>query len=175
MKGTLIDISRGMNNRQRVTVELLGDFREEYDRLKDEAVTVEIKKYRKRRSLDSNAYAWILIDKIAEALNQDKTAVYREAIRNIGGVSELYCANSEEAANRLMLSWRNNGLGWQAETMPSKLPGCVNVILYYGSSTYDTRQMSSLIDHLISEAKELGIETATPAELERYKDEWRSR
>ncbi len=59
--------------------------------------------------------------------------------------------------------------------MPSKIEGCVNVVLYYGSSTYDTKQMSSLIDQLIFDAKELGIETATPQELARYKEEWAHR
>jgi hypothetical protein len=57
--------------------------------------------------------------------------------------------------------------------MPSKLEGCTKVILYYGSSEYDTQQMSVLIDHLIADAKELGIETLTPADLERMMVEWR--
>ena len=171
MKCKLIDLSLGMNNRQRITVEIPGDFREEYDRLKDEAVTVEIKKYRKRRSLDANAYAWVLVDKIAEALSHDKVAVYREAIRNIGGVSETVCI-LEQAAPKLISAWEAHGIGWQTESMASKIEGCLNIVLYYGSSTYDTKQMSSLIDHLIAEAKELNIETATPAELARYKEEW---
>ena len=55
----------------------------------------------------------------------------------------------------------------------SKLPGCTNVILYYGSSSYDTEQMSSLIDLLVDDCKAQGIETATPDELARYKEEWK--
>jgi hypothetical protein len=53
--------------------------------------------------------------------------------------------------------------------MPSKINGCTNVILYYGSSTYNTAQMSLLIDHLVQDAKALGIETMTPQELEALK------
>jgi hypothetical protein len=164
MKGKLIDLSLGMNRLQRVTVEITGDFRDEYDRLKDEAVTVEIKKYRKRRSLDANAYAWVLIDKIAAALSLDKTAIYKQTIRNIGGVSQTVCVQ-DKAVSQLCSGWEHNGIGWQTETMPSKIEGCTNVILYYGSSTYDTKQMSTLIDQLVYEAKELGIETMTPEEL----------
>jgi hypothetical protein len=174
MRGHLIDMSVGLNDRQRVTLEILGDFRCEYDRLKDGEVSFEIKKYRKRRSLDANAYAWVLIDKIAEAIAADKTTVYREAIRNIGGVSETVCVQGQ-AADKLRSAWESKGIGWQTETMPSKLDGCVNVVLYYGSSVYDTGQMCQLIDHLVSEAKGLGIETATPDQIARYKDEWDQR
>ena len=56
--------------------------------------------------------------------------------------------------------------------MQSKIEGCTNVVLYFGSSTYDSKQMSDLIDRLISEAKELGIETDTPEQISRYKSEW---
>lgn len=128
--------------------------------------TVEIKEYRKKRSLDANAYAWVLIDKLAEKLRISKAEVYRNAIREIGGVSDIVCVQ-EKAADALCEGWNHNGLGWFTDRMPSKLPGCVNVVLYYGSSTYDTAQMSRLIDGLVQDAKAQGIETMTPAEIAR--------
>ena len=73
----------------------------------------------------------------------------------------------EQAADKLRQGWEHNGLGWVTETMPSKLEGCVNVVLYYGSSTYDTAQMSRLIDNVIQDCKAVGIETMTPMELAR--------
>lgn len=63
--------------------------------------------------------------------------------------------------------WEMRGMGWQTETMPSKVPGCTNVVLYYGSSMFDTHQMSLLIDHVVQDAKALGIETMTPREIEK--------
>ena len=57
----------------------------------------------------------------------------------------------------------------------SKLEGYVNVISYYGSSEYDTAQMSRLIDLLIAECREQGIETKTPAELAALMEEWEKR
>ena len=128
--------------------------------------TVEVKEYRQKRSLDANAYAWVLIDKLAAKLNLSKAEVYRNAIREIGGVSETVCV-LERGADALCNGWQRNGLGWQAEKLPSKITGCVNVVLYYGSSSYDTAQMSRLIDNLVEEAKSQGIETMTPAELQR--------
>ena len=124
-----------------------------------------MKQHRNKRSLDANGYAWVLMDKIAARMHIDKVEVYREAIKNIGGVSETVCVQ-DKAVDRLRQGWEQNGIGWQTDTMPSKLKGCTNVILYYGSSTYDTQQMSLLIDHIVQDAKALGIETMTPAELE---------
>lgn len=172
MKGRLIDLAVGLDGRQRVTISIVGDFREQFDALKDSDINVEIKKYHKKRSLDANAYAWVLIDKLAEALKLTKEEVYREAVLNIGGVSQTVCVQ-EKAVEKLCESWRSHGIGWQTDTMPSKIPGCTNVLLYYGSSMYDTKQMSSLIDLLVMECKELGIETATPAELALLKEGWR--
>lgn len=172
MKGRLLDLAFGRDGKQRVTVELDEDFREGWDALHDCEVAVEIKKYRKRRSLDANAYAWVLIDRLAEKLHMTKIDVYRELIRNIGGVSQTVCVQ-DKAVQDLISGWSHNGLGWFAETMPSKLSGCTNVILYYGSSSYDSAQMSALLDLLIDDCKAQGIETTTPEELAKYKEEWK--
>ena len=127
---------------------------------------LELKKVKKRRSLDANAYAWVLIDRLAARLGTSKEEVYRETIRNIPGVSEIVCCR-QSAAHSLMETWKGRGIGWQAEEMPSKIKGCVNVVLYYGSSVYDSRQMSALIDELVRECHEQRIETMGPEEIRR--------
>ena len=131
----------------------------------------ELRKMKKHRSLDANAYAWVLIDKLASALGLPKQEVYRNSIRDIGGVSTTVCVK-EEAADTLMRKWAGKGIGWQAEAFPSKLPGCVNVLLHYGSSAYDTHQMSALIDKLIQDCKALDIETMPPDKLAALLEEW---
>jgi hypothetical protein len=166
MTGKLKDLTFGRDGEQHITVTVRSDFKERFDELRDADIDIEIKRHRNKRSLDANAYAWVLIDKLAAALSVDKTDVYKEAIRDIGGVSEIVCVR-ERAAKKLIEAWGTHGIGWQAETLPSKIRGCTNVVLYYGSSTYDTKQMSLLIDHLVCEAKELGIETMSPDELRR--------
>ena len=129
---------------------------------------LEIVQKKQKRSLDANGYAWVLIDKLAKKLHTNKSDIYRNAIRDIGGVSELICIK-EDAAESMKQIWESRGIGWQVEQSPSKIKGCVNLTLYYGSSVYDTSQMSALIDELISECKAQGIETLTPMELERLK------
>lgn len=131
----------------------------------------EIKKHREKRSLDANAYMWVLVDKLAKATRIPKTEIYRKAIKEIGGVSDTVCV-SAKAADRLASGWEWNGLGWFSERSESKLKGCVNVTLYYGSSVYDVEQMSRLIDYMVEDCKALGIETMTPDKLEAIKEAW---
>ena len=164
MKGKLLDHVVLKDGTQRITLSVEEDFSLAYDELKDNPVSVEIKKWRKRRSRDANAYAWVLIDKLAAAMGLTQVEVYQELIRNIGGVSEIVCVK-DEAVARLQAGWKHNGMGWFTETFPSKIEGCTNVILFYGSSTYDTKQMSALIDAAVEACKLYGIETLTPDQL----------
>lgn len=130
-----------------------------------------VKRTRKKRSLDANAYAWVLIDKLAEALRYTKEQVYRDAVKDIGGNSDTVCVKAA-AAEKLCSAWAKKGLGWQADIFDSKIPGCKNIVLYYGSSVYDTRQMSLLIDSLIQDCKALGIETLPPHKLAAMLEGW---
>jgi hypothetical protein len=145
-----------------------------FEELKDcEKLNIKISKLKKKRSLDANAYAWVLISKIAEKTNVAVNEVYRSAIKEIGGNSEVVCIQSHAAAS-LCEVWQRNGIGWFGETMPSKIEGCTNVILYYGSSSYDSEQMARLISILKQDCDALGIETKSPAELASLLDSWRS-
>jgi hypothetical protein len=135
-------------------------------------VRLKISKYTEKRSLDANAYAWTLIGKIAEKTGVPKDEVYRKAIKEIGGNYDVVCIK-EDAAESLRKAWERNGIGWQTEVMLSKLDGCANVLLYYGSSTYDTGQMSRLIENLIQDCEALGIETKSQAEIDSLLQHWR--
>ena len=132
---------------------------------------VMVKEHKDRRSKDANAYCWTLLDKLAQVLNRPKTELYRGYIKEIGGNSDTVCV-IDKAVKKLCAGWEKNGIGWQAETMPSKLEGCTNVILYYGSSTYDTAQMSRLINLIVEDCRALGIETLPPHKLEALKEAW---
>lgn len=132
--------------------------------------TAVLKQYRPR-SLDANAYFWVLCDQLAEKTHIPKEEIYRSLVREIGGNCETVCVQSK-AADALCRGWAHNGLGWVTETLPSKLAGCTNVVLYYGSSTYDSTQMSRLIDLAVQECRTQGIETKTPEQLALLKEAW---
>lgn len=138
----------------------------------DKKYIITINQHRERRSLDANAYCWVLIDKLSIKTGCAKTDIYRHAIREIGGNCDIVCVPNN-AVKKLCECWEKHGTGWQAETTKSKIDGCTNVILYYGSSTYDSKQMACLIDSIVQECREAGIETMTPAELQSLKDRWK--
>ena len=150
----------------------LNDFKQLVDDMNQcDKLSIEIKHFRARRSLDANAYAWVLMDKLAEKLGESKIDIYREYVKHIGGNSETVCVKNS-AVERLKEGWGKNGIGWVTETFPSKLEGCTNVLLYYGSSTYDSAQMARLLDLIIQDCKEQGIPTETPDEIARLKALW---
>lgn len=139
---------------------------------KDKAYDLTIKEHREKRSLDANAYAWVLIHKLAEAMRIKPVEVYRQAIRDIGNNFTPMCVR-EKDVERFIKSWESNGLGWPVDDLgASQVPGCRNLAAYHGSSTFDTAQMSLLIDGLVQDCKALGIETLTEEKLSLLKEEW---
>ena len=137
----------------------------------DMDVEVTVKKHKEKRSLDSNSYFWILCDKLAEKTGIPKSEIYKKAIKEIGGNSDVLCLKNE-AVETFCKAWESRGLGWQTDRLPSKIGGCTNVVVYYGSSTYNTMQMWLLIQNIVDECKEQGIETMTPEELDSMMKGW---
>lgn len=159
----------------RLAVEIDPDYKGEAQRLVDELrqgyVSVDVKPWRDKRSLDANAYAWVLIGKIADTLTKQggavsKDDVYEAELRKYGqgGVIKLPAASDH---GRILRSFRL----WEKH---EKLYGEYNCYyrVWVGSSHYNTEEMSIFIDGIIEDAKELGIETLPPAELERMLERW---
>lgn len=132
--------------------------------------TVTLGPKRRKRSLDANAYLWVLCDQIAKAIRATKEEVYRAAIKRVGVVDVI--PMREDAAAEWCRRWRSRGIGWVVETADAGLDGWVEVLAYWGSSTYSASEMSRLLDDVIEEAKGLGIETATPEQLALMREEW---
>lgn len=132
----------------------------------------EIKEKRARRSLDANAYCWVLIGKLAENRNLKKTEVYREYIKEMTAYEIVPIKT--EAVEKWISNWEHKGLGWLCDDMGDcrNTKGYRNIKCYFGSSTFDTKEMSHFIDMIVADCKELGIETAAPDELARLKQTW---
>ena len=140
---------------------------------KEKKYVADIKEYRERRSLDANAYMWVLVGKLSGKLGLPPEEIYRAAIREVGDNYEVMPVRND-ALERWQVIWQSNGLGWLCEEIgPSKLPGYTNVRNFYGSSAYDKAQMSRLINNVVQDCKAQGIETMPPAELARLMEEWR--
>jgi hypothetical protein len=142
-------------------------------KLKNTKLRIQIDKYREKRSLDANAYAWQLMTKIASVLRTSKEEIYEVMLREYG--SDF----TDEDGNIVFI---NNAHGKKLH-----LPGLhfAFVESYFdngeekdkyrlikGSSQYDTKEMSVLIDGVVSECKDLGIETLPPDQLRVMKERW---
>lgn len=141
---------------------------------KGKDLIVDIKVHREKRSLDANAYCWILCQKIAEKIGNTKEFVYKRAIKQVGQFEIVPI--KQDALQRWMEVWQSRGIGWQSEVLEdSKTPDYVNTINYYGSSVYNTKEMSLLLEEIVLEAKELGIDTMTEHEQKSLLAMWESR
>ncbi|MGJ0848167.1 hypothetical protein ACR77J_15865 [Tissierella praeacuta] len=138
---------------------------------KGKLLNVDIKRYRQRRSLDANAYCFVLCQKIAEVIGNTKEYVYKQAIKQVGQFEIVPIR--DDAVEEWIRRWESRGLGWQSEIWrDSKLEGYTTTINYYGSSVYDTKEMSILLEEIVLQAKELGIDTMTGTERKQLLDMW---
>lgn len=135
------------------------------ENLRSKKLTITAAEYRKKRTIEANNYFWLLCGKLASITRIGMDEIYREYIKNIGDNFEIVPVKNE-AKEKWIKNWSAKGLGWICEDLgDSKIDGYTNVLCYYGSSTYDSHQMYCLIEMLIFDCKEQGIETATPDEI----------
>lgn len=138
--------------------------------LRNTDLTVCVKEYSKRRSMSQNAYMWVLLDEIAAKVNKSKEDVYKEYVKDYGVFEILPLRN--DAVEGFKTKWGKNGLGWFTQDLgESKLQGYTKLIVYYGSSTYTSQEMSRLLDAIIMDCKELGIDTLTLSDIMLLKNE----
>lgn len=129
-----------------------------FNGLPDKPLTITVKEFRKKRSLSQNSYLWVLLDEIAQKLDQSKEFIYKAFVRDYGVFEVLPIKN--EAVEDFKAKWGKQGLAWFTEELgESKLNGYTKVMAYYGSSTYNSKEMTRLIDAVVYECQQLGINT----------------
>ena len=159
MQGRLSDLSVNLRNaKQKLTLEIEGDFRGQYDELKDKELEITVKPYRKKRSLDQNSYAWVLIGKIADKLRTSKDEVYLRMLKRYGqgGVIKVQPQNEQAILSAIKYYEPHEKLYTETDKYYR---------IWAGSSGYNTEEMTVFVDGIISEANDLGIVTLTPDEL----------
>ena len=126
----------------------------------------DIVEHKEKRSLNANAYAWALINKIANVLRANKDDVYLTMLKRYGQSEIVSVLSSIDISGYIKYSEPICNVTMQGKEF-------THYKVYKGSSEYDTREMSILIDGIVSEANEMGIDTITPAELEKITSMWR--
>lgn len=139
----------------------------------DKPMEIVLQTIKKKRSLSANACCWVLFNEIAKSIKSTAVNVYKAAIRDVGVYELMYMPIC--AVDRFIDTWNAKGEGWQAELLEAEYQGLSCVKAFYGSSTYNTNEMTRLIDWAIDEAEELGIETLTPDQKNLLLQEWEHR
>ena len=175
MKTRIKDISFSRDGNTIVSFILSGNAIAEFDKLTDKDIDLTVKPFTVKRSLDANAYAWVLTGKIAAALKLTTAEVYQSIVREIGGNYEIIAVRNE-AVEQWRRLWSHNGTGWQTEIFnDERKDGYTDIRCWIGSSLYDTVQMSALIKQIITEAEAQGIQTMTPREIAELNRQWEER
>ena len=174
-KGTLIDVSRDWKTgKMRLTFEFDSDVSAAIDKIKDKLLRITVKLWRDKRSLDANSYYWVLLSRLAEAVGISKPRAHNLMLRKDGQnlvidsqIAFLVIPDTEEAEETALEaeSFHIRPTSQVKQGKDGKMYRTYTVLA--GSSTYDTKEMSELINGLVSECKEQGIETLTPDELAR--------
>lgn len=172
-KGTLKDVAVDWSTGKfRLTFEMERDVSGQLDAVRDKPLRITVKRWKEKRSLDANSYYWVLLSKLAELMKISKPRAHNLMLRRYGqnliidGAGAYIRIPDTEKAEEIALEASefhvrptsevvtgNNGVDYRT------------YVMLLGSSQYDTAQMSHLIDGLVGECKEVGIETATPDEL----------
>lgn len=173
MLGHLKDLTLNRDGTQNITVTVRGDFRPAFDGLAGAPVDIDIKRHKERRSLSANAYFHVLVNRIAEKLHATDDEVktrlvidYGVIARDADGQAVGFMLPASVDVDRIYKYVRL----FDERVENGKLFRCY--LVYKPTHEMDTAEMCRLIDGAVSEAKELGIETATPAELARLREEW---
>ncbi len=129
----------------------------------------DLSEHSEKRSINANNYCWALIGKISQVMNIDKEDVYKDYVKNRGIFRTITI--DDNAKNTFITAWEKLGLGYICEEKGSSR-GFTDIIAYYGTSSYNTKQMAYFIDYVVQEAQNLGIETKTEQEINELKERW---
>lgn len=150
------------------TLNLLNDLKQ-----KEKKLDIEIKQHREKRSLNANAYFWKLLNEICEYQDVDPIEDYKRRVEELGyfNISTI----PEEDFYLWKEAWESRGIAWKIEKLDTEIINneeICTVVLYKGSSTFNTKQMAKLIDDLVQDCKAVGIETKPQAEIYSLLKEW---
>ena len=172
MEGTIIDIIKTYQGKFRVTFEV--DSVDEINGF-DGLLNIIVKKYRRKRSLTANAYFHVLVGKIA-----DKNRASKAYTKNL--LMARYGQEEFVNGNRYIITALSSIPMCEREDIHTKAIGYgyvkgkefTHYCVLRPTHEYDSHEMAVLIDGTVQEAKTIGVETLSPAKIERMKALWNS-
>lgn len=173
MRGRFIDLSRGMNGKQRVTFEIDTDFRSRAEHLREKELDIDVREHREKRSKNANAYFHLLVNKIAAETGESDDTVKARLVVEYGAVDHEPSGIKSGCIARYdvdVTKYCPYVRCVDSKIIDGTMFKCY--LFYKHTSDMDTKEMARLIDGAISEAQELGIETESPDEIAKRKSLW---
>ena len=167
--GKLKDVSRDwITNQYNITFTVDASVVNSIDSIKDcEKLSIKAVKYRKKRSLDANALLWSCLGQIAASLQADKWDIYLQMLKRYGKYT--YICVKPNMVDSVRSQWRECEVVGNVNINGTE---AVQMLCYFGSSTYNTKEFSVLLDGVISEMHEMGLEVPPSTEMKRALEEW---
>ena len=164
-KGISIDWETG---KKILSFETRQDFKPEtIEDIKNGKLSISAKRYRAKRSLDANGMLWACLGKMAETLHSDKWDVYLQMLKRYGKYT--YICVKPSAVEAMKAQWRECEVVGDIKVNGKE---AVQMLCYFGSSTYDSKEFSVLLDGVISEMKEMGLQIPPSEDMRRALEQW---
>lgn len=139
----------------------------------DKTKKYEVKEVKKKRSTNANNYFWRLLQELCEVQNLDTIEEYKKRVKELGIFRRFRIEPKDVKTFEIM--WQDKGIAWFCEIADTEYIGNVEfkiIHAYYGSSSFNSKQMSRLIDNLVQDCQAVGIETKSKAEIDSLLKEW---
>ena len=139
----------------------------------DKTKRYEVKEVKKKRSTNANNYFWKLLQELCEVQNLDTIQEYKIRVKELGIFRRFRIEPKDVKTFEIM--WQDKGIAWFCEIADTEYLGSVEfkiINAYYGSSSFNSKQMSRLIDNLVQDCQAVGIETKSKAEIDSLLRSW---
>ena len=140
---------------------------QEVDKLKDKKLSIKAVQHREKRSLDANALLWSCLGEIATVLRTDKWEVYLQMLKRYGKYT--YICVKPNVVDAMKAQWRESEEIGKIDINGKE---AVQMLCYFGSSTYDSKEFSALLDGVISEMCEIGLQPPASGDMKRALEQW---
>lgn len=138
--------------------------------LEGKLLDIDMKVHREKRSRDANALLWACIGEIARVVKKDAWSVYLMLLKRYGKFT--YIVVKPEAVDAVKKQWRETEVVGEIDIHGTK---GIQMLCYYGSSTYDTKEFSDLLTGTLMDMDDMNLQRPASADIKRALEEWERR
>ena len=173
-KSKLLNITSDLNGQYQATFTIPKDCLEELANLKDFELTIQVKKFSKPKSLNANNYLWKLCSLLAAKLGSTKEEIYRHELRDYSSIWTV--EHLKPNTYKYLKSQENEeNADFRVVEKLGEENGLIVTRLYLGSSKFTQEQMSVLLNGVVQDCKEQGVETEPRERIDYLINNWKGK